>query len=612
MQSKSSGGRLPVDFSRIYGGRGIVAVDLGDRVTKAVHIQRQGHKWTLTKSVSLPSPMAASGFNADELAKHLTEVHRLLEAQTRRVVLTLASKDLVLRVAEMPDVPAHDLRTVLRFGSVKYLQQELKNHVFDCVILKAAPPFLSQAESETNSDVSADYGDGKIKVHGQSAPVKRRKLVLVSAIPEQVLEKLKEAVSQAHLKLDGVTMPQVARACAGKVAMPEIVDQGVCGFLDIGLEQSALVIMSGGELVFSRMIASGSAAIYRSLAGALNITPQVAEGLIMTMPEKVSEKLIAAIFPLAAELRASTDFFEDRWHQVVTKLFVSGGESKSDTLFKILSEEVGAPVCERWNPATFLSPLADGSLDGLGNNALAFANAIGAAVSVLEPERGSVNLLAEHLEDERSKQRDPVRWTLTVTSCLAALLLGVGGLLYWKTRTALQELDRNKEHLASLEEVADTVARYSAKAREHEGIMTDLHQQATNRFLWALPLDALQSAVVADVQVARLHLSQTTAYTPAVKPDRDIDGKMFPGQPAFTVEKSLLSISAKDFGEPPMRDGFIQAIGQQPYFKANLRTANSIRLVDLLPRHVDAEVGDRSYVPFTIECVFKERKVVDE
>jgi Tfp pilus assembly PilM family ATPase len=607
--------RLPVDFTRIYGGRGIIAVDLGHRRTKAVHIQRQGQNWTLTKSVILPSPLAAGGLKARDLAQHLAEIRHQLKAQTRRVIIALPAREAVLRVAEMPDAPAADLRAVLRYNSVKYLQQELKDHVFDCVVLDAEPPAQAEARTSTpRAAVEADFGDGKVRVHGEQAPAGRRKLVLVGGMPRSPLAEINAAATEAGLKLEGVTLSQVALTLAGKAAMPDMIGRGVHGFLDIGHDQSTLVILARGEPVFIRVIATGAAAILRSLAVSLNITPQVAEGLIMTMPEKVREKLVKAAFPLVEELRASVDFFEDRWQQTVMRIFVTGAESKSDVVVEILRDELGAPLCERWEPAAFVSPLPGENPELGGRDALPFAGAIGAAVAALEPDSACINLVAEQLEAEESKRRDPVRWTLVAAACVAVLLLAAGGWLHFKTRALRQEVERAKEHSGSLEGVASTVTKYSTQAREHEAVLTALGKQAAGRFLWALPLNALQTTMVEGVQVTRLQLSQSSSYTEEVKPEKDIDGKVYPGQPAFTVDKNTLTISARDYGEGEAhaREGFIQTLGQEPFFRANLRPVNPIRLVDLQPRHVDLGGSSQPYIPFTIECAFKERKVVNE
>lgn len=591
----------------------VVAMDLGQRVTRGVYVRQAGRQYTLVDAVSLPSPRASGGWNsADELAHHFAEVHRLLGARTRRLILALPPQDALLRVAEMPDAPVHDLRAVLRHNSVRYLQQELKDHVFDCFVLSEPPSASTHSPADLRKAFEADFGDGKVRIHDPVPAQGKRKYVLAGGLPAEHLALLIGAATKAGLALETVTLSQMGLVQAGLTAMPAMMEREVCGFLDIGPGQTTLSIVGGGELVFTRTIATGAEAIASSLAANLNITPQVAEGLIMTMPEKVREKLAKAVFPLAEEVRASIDFFEEKRQKVVTKLFVSGGESKSDLIFHLLREELAAPVCERWNPVERMHLPVNSHGGGPGRDFSPYGSAIGAAVTALEASRLSLNLLSERREVELSKRRNPVRWVMFAAACCAFVLLAVAGMLRLRVAAARNEVGQTKDYLRSLENVSSTVSQYATTARDNERTMGNLYRQASGRFLWALPLNALQAAVVDDVTVVRLQLRQTVAFTEAVKPEKDIDGKLFPGKPAFTVEKTFLTITAKDFGQPPAAEKFIQAIAAEPYFRARLRPVNPIILRDRLPRHVDPDDTSRSYIPFTIECVFEERTVVDE
>jgi Tfp pilus assembly PilM family ATPase len=603
--------RIQRDLVRLQGGRSIVAIDLGEATSRAVHLLRDGDQTTLVSSVSLPSPLAAGEWDDQKLAEHFTEIHRLLGAKTKRTVIALPTKDTVLRVTEMADAPEADLRGVLRYNSARYLQQDLKNHVFDCCILQAAPPESSRQTASMQQVIEADFGDGKV-----AAPIApdaiapgKRKYVLAGGLPADRLRKVSAAAAQAGLVLENVTIAQVSLVQAGLAARLSKNEQEVFGFLDIRPGQTTLSVVMNGEMAFTRTIATGSGTITHLLAGSLNITPQVAEGLIMTMPEKVREKLLKAIFPLVEEVRTSIDFFEEQRQKVVSRLYVSGAESKTDLLFQLLREELAAPVCERWSPAACV---AQAGVDQPGADLTGYGAAIGAGAAILGGGRTWINLLGEEQDHEESQIRDPVRWIWFAAGCLALVLLAATGILKLWVNATHHEIGQTQDYLAEMEGVRQSVTAYSAKAREHEKVLGSLYRQASDRFLWALPLNALQAAVVPEVTVARIQMRQTVAFTPAVKSDTDIDGTVFAGKPAFTIEKTSLLISAKDFGEPPAAEKFISAIASEPYFQDRLRAANPIILRDRLPRHVDRDGSSQSYIPFTIECVFTERKVVDE
>ena len=121
----------------------MLAVDLGGRTTKAVHVQRRGQGFALCGYALLDAPIFDKTLSADLLTEHLKAVGQALESKTKAVTLTLGVNDAVVRHTEMPRLPADDMRLVLKHSSRAYLQQELANHVFDCHVLAspvARPP----------------------------------------------------------------------------------------------------------------------------------------------------------------------------------------------------------------------------------------------------------------------------------------------------------------------------------------------------------------------------------------------------------------------------------------------------------------------------------------
>jgi Tfp pilus assembly PilM family ATPase len=53
---------------------------------------------------------------------------------------------------------------------------------------------------------------------------------------------------------------------------------------------------------------------------------------------------------LVREIQSSIGFLEHRHEETISKVFVSGGASKSQTLLKVLGEELQLP-CESWSAA---------------------------------------------------------------------------------------------------------------------------------------------------------------------------------------------------------------------------------------------------------------------
>src|SRR5207247_10429671 len=67
----------------------VVALDLGGRTTKAVHVQRRGDQFSLLNYSVLDSPIFDKSFSPDVLADHLKNVSGALGNRGRQVTLPL-------------------------------------------------------------------------------------------------------------------------------------------------------------------------------------------------------------------------------------------------------------------------------------------------------------------------------------------------------------------------------------------------------------------------------------------------------------------------------------------------------------------------------------------
>src|SRR5215472_488184 len=113
----------------------MLAIDLGGRTTKAVHVQRRGESFVLSRYAMLDAPIYEKSVSTDLLTEHLKAVFDALEAKTRLVTLALGVNESIVRHADMPMMPVGDMRQILKNNPKNYLQQDLPGHVFDCTII---------------------------------------------------------------------------------------------------------------------------------------------------------------------------------------------------------------------------------------------------------------------------------------------------------------------------------------------------------------------------------------------------------------------------------------------------------------------------------------------
>ncbi|HXG47612.1 MAG TPA: pilus assembly protein PilM [Methylomirabilota bacterium] len=316
----------------------IVAVDLGGRTTKTVHLHRKSGRFELLNYSIIDAPAYEKGFSPDVLAEHLREVVRTLGAtKVRHVTLALGVNDSQFRQVELPLIPLPEMRQMLKLNSKNYLQQDLADHVFDCFIAGTTQSSTTNRPGETAKPAGG-------------AP---RAKVMVGCTRKQLVDDLQAAVKAAGLIPDQVVPGMIAPTNAFEMAEPEIFAKEVAALVEIGFKSTTITIVNAGEIVLTRVVAIGGDRLTSGLAEAMGISYSEAENIKVGMPGEVQQSLDPLIHPLGRELRASIDFFEHQADKTVSQVFVSGGSSRSEYVLQALQGELMVP-CKNWSPTRFL------------------------------------------------------------------------------------------------------------------------------------------------------------------------------------------------------------------------------------------------------------------
>jgi type IV pilus assembly protein PilM len=313
----------------------VVAVDLGVRSTKAVHVQRRGDAFNLVNYALLDSPVFDKSSPADLLSDHLKNVLRALGTKTKQVTLALSDSETVFRHVEAPLMPVADLRRMLKFNSKSYLQQELNDFVFDCQYVLPT----SQA---------AKGGDGTKFV----ASAQKHK-VAVGGVRRQLIEDVQAAFKAAGLVPDMVVPGVIGPVNAFEMAEPESFAKEVVALVELGFKNTTITILNSGEIMLNRVVAIGGDRLTSGLAESLNISYQEAENIKVGMANEVAQNLEPLIHPLGRELRASIDYFENHHDKAISKVFLSGGSACGELIVQALQTELMV-TCQVWSPTKFM------------------------------------------------------------------------------------------------------------------------------------------------------------------------------------------------------------------------------------------------------------------
>jgi type IV pilus assembly protein PilM len=311
----------------------MMVVDLGDRTTKAVLLERRGELLALTRFVVLDTPIYEKKISAELLTEHLQTVARTLESETKQLTLAVGLDDSVVRQVELPQIPVDEMRMVLKNNTKGYLQQDMPNHVFDCHIFI---PKVSGKPAETPKTGTIP----KLKV-------------LVAGMKQQLVNDFLTAIKDAGLVADHIVPGIVGPVNALEMAQPEVFANESVALVDIGFKHSSVCVVDRGELILSRMVNIGGDKLTAGLAEAMNITYAEAEGIKVGMAPEVQATLEAQVQPLGRELRASLDFFEHQYDRPVSQVYVTGGSARSEMILQMLHTEL-IVECKTWNPTSSL------------------------------------------------------------------------------------------------------------------------------------------------------------------------------------------------------------------------------------------------------------------
>lgn len=335
----------------------IFAIDLGTRTTKAVLLDRRADGFSLSRFAVLDAPIYDKALPEGLLAEHLKAVAGAMQPKTRQVTIAIGAGDSILRAAEFPLMPANEMRQMLKFNSKNYLQQDLRDYIFDCYIV---PP------------------RGRPMAEPPKAGVTKYK-VWVGGARRELLLALETAAKAAGLIPNSVTLTLLGPTNALELSQPDSFAKETVALVDLGFKTSSISILAEGELCLSRSVELGGDRLTAGLAEAMNITYAEAEGIKVGMPQEVEAHLQPLVAALGRELRASIDFFEHQREKTVNKILISGGASRSEFLVQLLQTELAVP-CKAWFPTEGMQlSLSSQQMTEVEQVSSVLTNAIGSA-----------------------------------------------------------------------------------------------------------------------------------------------------------------------------------------------------------------------------------------
>jgi hypothetical protein len=219
-----------------------------------------------------------------------------------------------------------------------------------------------------------------------------------------------------------------------------------------------------------------------------------------------------------------------------------------------------------------------------------------------------INLLAEAQAAEELRRRDPAKRASWMAGVIVFAVLVWSGSLQMKLMSDNGRLTRLESSLSNKTNGYVVVISNQQALASVQAKLDALQRLATNRFLQAELLNALQRTTVDGIALTKFRLDQSYNITPDEQP-HTVDGKFVPGKPGGHLERILLSMEAKDSSANPGVEAINklkETLACNPYFQKQNISTNEILLKNVSQANVDAETG-RAFVMFNLECRYPDR-----
>jgi len=271
----------------------------------------------------------------------------------------------LLRIIEQPNTPVELLRSALRLNGLAVLNQECKDFVLDC-----AP-------------VSAGALAG-VTANGTATEGSRKTRYLVGGMLRPAVKQISEALSKMKMPANIIQLAPICSFNAFEFAYPEVFANEAFLLLDMGHQQSTVLIGYKTELMLVRSIDYGGKLFAEALTADGAVDTEAARVLVQEGDAGMAETCRSSLLGLATEVRNSIGFFEGQCEESIHRIFVSGGMARTEMILQILSDELGLP-CEIWDPLeTCEVALPPAKRQALSSEFASLNVACGAAISYLK------------------------------------------------------------------------------------------------------------------------------------------------------------------------------------------------------------------------------------
>ena len=306
-----------------------IGLDIGSTAVRAAELT-EGTPPAVIRAAQVPlQPGAVENGEvreADAVAEGLRELWTRGGFKSRRVYMGVGNQRVVVREVALPSMPEKELRQSLGFQVQEFIPMPVDEAVLDFHVIE---------ETEI---------DGRQML----------RLLLVAA-QKAMVDTLVASATAAKLEPLGLDLVPFAlvRAVGAVSAGMDLEERGGEAIVDVGAHVTNIVVHSGGETRFVRILPSGGRDVTNAIARALSIDEEAAERLKRGEPgddasetiERAMEVSLQRATQFVDEIRSSLEFYTAQTQGArIDRLLISGGGSKLQGLLEIVRQRIPVAV----------------------------------------------------------------------------------------------------------------------------------------------------------------------------------------------------------------------------------------------------------------------------
>lgn len=307
----------------------LMGLDLGSYLIKASQIQKKRSKYQLKKFGVIPitfnTVVDGSIMNTYEMNDAIKTLLVKERFKDKFCSICIAGHGVINRVINVPKVSTEEFYKALKLEAETHIPHDIKEIYIEGV----------------KTDI---VEDGKDRV------------ILIAARKDLVGDFI-QVVTDAGIKPMSVEIDATALANIFELNYPEEKDK-TTAVLNIGASKINVVILSNGNIRFFRDVLQGGNDITEEITRRLKVSFQQAESLKSgshepgdsILPNQVEEVVADVAKNMASDILRVFDYYiNTNPEDAITKIFITGGTTKSYTFTQTLQSTISIPV-EKLNP----------------------------------------------------------------------------------------------------------------------------------------------------------------------------------------------------------------------------------------------------------------------